>query len=390
MNTPIDLQSGHQRLLSWAMEAVVPDAPEPTREGILKLVAGWRQHPSLRSHVCGLELHHDEGERLDVQVLCKSRFTSLGGLELPTWWPALMNAADPLPVGQIMGQIVDAGDDELKRSRQSSDVASLSGLHWLEFDVSTGSIPKLAGIFQEVNCHQPRSLEAWNGLLSRLDSIGCCQPAELSASTCLLHLFQSFGIPWYWGFMVGRAGQLKVVNSLGDHSSRHLESFLQEGGWADRLNLPSPAIGRLSQLLAEPPEDLSVRLNLDWRGSEDLWEPSLGVELAPLPGKPATNRMMESLASFCTMLDVSSRAVDQMRRTLSRLPTGIKDAQLLESGGIAQSDTLVNHYKIAILSHIKVTLSNAKPPLLKSYVLIRMSQKDENHSTSLHAWSASC
>ncbi len=220
--------------------------------------------------------------------------------------------------------------------------------------------------------------------------MGCCQPAKLSDSACLRHLFRSFGIPWYWGFMVGRAGRLKVVNSLGDYSSGHLESFLQEGGWGDHLNLPSPAIGRISRLLAKPPEGLSARLNLDWRGSEDVWEPTLGVELAPVSGGGVTKRFGEALTSFCTELGASSTALDQMRNTLARLPTGRKGAHHQWSGDMALSDGLLNHYKIANLSHVKVTLRQAKPSLLKSYVLVRMSREDAKASTSLDASPASC
>jgi hypothetical protein len=365
-------ESGYGDLVRWACQEVFPSITRDRQAALIGLSDRIEQEVCLRVLQCALEFHHDGSSRVDPLFHTQSRRLRISDITLPEWWPALVEGSDPTDGTEVFGE------ERAERGALPEAVAELEptlhlgGFHWLEFDQSASGDLSLAGLFQYCHATEPRNPLLWKRALDHFRRVECLPVHDLHRSESLRLLFDAFGMPFQWGFMVGRAAEAKVVVGLDGVEAERLRDFLEKVG-LDATFGDARALSAWCTMVASPPQHLSFALSLDVDLARDRFVPAIGLEVVG----PRFRGVKQDAAGIWAALEpllersgIDRDASTSLHSVLRTLPRAQREQT--ECGGLEAflAEELRTLLRFAYHLHIKLVLQPDRPTV-KNYVMLQ-------------------
>jgi hypothetical protein len=366
-------ESGYGDLVRWACQEVFPSITRERQAALIGLSDRIEQEACLRVLQCALEFHHDGSSRVDPLFHTQSRRLAVSEIALPAWWPALVEGSDPTDGTEVFGE------ERAERGALPESVAepeptlSLGGFHWLEFVQGVSGDLSLAGLFQYCHATEPRNPLLWNRVLDHFHRVECLPGHDLHRSESLRLLFDAFGMPFQWGFMVGRAAEAKVVVGLDGVEAERVRDFLGKVG-LDAAFGDARDLSAWCTMVASPAQHLSFALSLDVDLARDRFVPAIGLEVVG----PRFRGVKQDAAGIRAALEpllersgVDRDASASLHSVLQTLPRA--QSEQTECGGLEAflAEELRTLLRFAYHLHLKLVFRPTRKPTVKNYVMLQ-------------------
>ncbi len=355
-------KSVFKSMINWVFNTVYNDVIEDTWKPCLDLSSGVSVDPCEKSQLCGLEFHHGEKFRIDIQFLLSSTFSQVSKEILPHWWKAYLSRCD-----QLKPQLTNKVDfffqqsnvDFYQKRYDPMLPYCLPDCHVYEFD-KLGDSMKLAGIFQKVHIlNKEYNSSSILGLIERASEFTRSPYRHLPLDPILQDLCSVFGLPVWIGLMCGRNEMIKLVFDSLDKYDNNLELALRWFSYefGHRLRETCDILNNL--------KDARYRICLDLNLTEYIDSPRCCIEVMPLNNTQEARRwsLLGDLQRAFRLPEHTVESIESIHQNLpygERRIAGTKSFLECESESIRCFAANLNHYKICLIPGAK--------SLVKSYV----------------------